>query len=127
MVVNMESQSPKIDAVLWGVAITLLALGVTAQYYFASESLLLRAIGLLLAIGVAVALVVRTALARKMWGFWQDSVVELRKVVWPTKQETIHSTLAVLAMVFVMGLVLWSIDAVLVRVMAWIVKQGAVL
>ncbi len=63
---------------------------------------------------------------RKIWGFWQDAIVELRKVVWPTKQETIQSTVAVLVMVFVMGLVLWSIDAVLVRLVAWIVKQGAV-
>ena len=29
---------------------------------------------------------------RRLWAFWQDSIVELRKVVWPTKQETIHST-----------------------------------
>jgi preprotein translocase subunit SecE len=65
-------------------------------------------------------------IARKISGFWQESVVELRKVVWPTKQETIQSTVAVLAMVFVMSLVLWSIDAVLVRVVAWIIRQGAV-
>ena len=64
-------------------------------------------------------------LARKLAAFWQESIVELRKVVWPTKQETIHSTIAVLVMVFVMGLVLWSIDAVLVRVVAWIIRQGA--
>jgi preprotein translocase subunit SecE len=61
-----------------------------------------------------------------LWNYWQDSLVELRKVVWPTKQETIHSTIAVLAMVFIMGLVLWSIDAVLVRVVAWVIRQGAV-
>ena len=125
MVVNMESQSPKMEIVLWAVAALLLAVGVVAQYYFASESLLLRALGLLLAIGFAIALISRTTLARKIWNYWQDAVVELRKVIWPTKQETIHSTIAVLVMVFVMGLVLWSIDAVLVRCMALIIRQGA--
>ena len=65
-------------------------------------------------------------LGLKIWGFWQESLTELRKVVWPTRQETIQSTIAVLAMVFVMSLVLWSIDAVLVRAVAWIIRQGAV-
>ena len=62
----------------------------------------------------------------RAWAYWLESVTELRKVVWPTKQETIQSTIAVLAMVFAMGIVSWSIDAVLVRVMAWVVRQGAV-
>jgi preprotein translocase subunit SecE len=126
MVVNMENQNAKFDGWLWGLAALLLASGIGGQYYFASQSLLIRVIGLLLAAVFAIVMVARTQLGRKAWGFWQESVVELRKVVWPTKQETIHSTLAVLAMVFVMGLVLWSIDAVLVRVMAWVVRQGAV-
>ena len=125
MVVNMENQSSKVDAVLWGVAAVVLTLGVIGQYYFAEYGIMWRVIGVLLAIACAVALVARTVAARRLWVFWQDCIIELRKVVWPTRQETIHSTLAVLAMVFVMGVVLWSIDAVLVRVMAWIIKQGA--
>lgn len=126
MVINMENQGTKVDRLLWGLAGVLLVSGVAAQYYFASQSVLIRIIGLLLAVAAAVALVARTQLGRNIWAYWLEVLVELRKVVWPTKQETIHSTVAVLAMVFVMGLVLWSVDAVLVRVMAWIVKQGAV-
>lgn len=126
MVVNMENQSPKIDAVLLSIAIAALVLGLAGQYFFASQPLLFRVVGFLASAGLAVLLVARTALGQKIWVYWQDSLVELRKVVWPTKQETIHSTVAVLAMVFVMGLVLWSIDAVLVRLMAWIVRLGAV-
>jgi len=126
MVVNMENQSPKIEAVLLGVAGLLFALGLAAQFVFATQPLLLRIIGLLAAAGLSIVLIANTKFGRRAWAYWQDSIIELRKVVWPTKQETIHSTIAVLAMVFVMGLVLWSIDAVLVRVVAWIVRQGAV-
>jgi preprotein translocase subunit SecE len=126
MVVNMESQSPKVDAVLLSIAGLLFTFGIAAQYFFASQSLLMRFAGFLITVGVSAGIISRTNLGRRMWAFWQDSVVELRKVVWPTKQETIHSTIAVLAMVFIMGVVLWSIDAILVRIMAWIVKQGAV-
>lgn len=125
MVINMENQSSKIDSLLWGAAVILFVSGFVGQFVFASHSPLVRIIGLMLAISAAVVLVARTRLGRKIWAYWQEVVVELRKVVWPTKQETIHSTIAVLAMVFVMGIVLWSIDAVLVRVMGWIVSQGA--
>ena len=126
MVVNMENHSHKIDAVLLSVAFASLVLGVAGQYFLASQPLLFRVVGFLVAAGLSVLLVARTRLGRKIRVYWQDSLVELRKVVWPTKQETIHSTVAVLAMVFVMALVLWSIDAVLVRAMAWIVRLGAV-
>lgn len=126
MVVNMENQSPKVEAVLLSVAALLFSLGLAAQFVFAEQTMLLRIIGLVVAAGISLLLIARTRLGRRAWAYWQDSITELRKVVWPTKQETIHSTIAVLAMVFVMGLVLWSIDAVLVRVVAWIVRQGAV-
>ena len=126
MVVNMESRSPKVDAALLSVAVVLFAFGIAGQYLFSAQSLLLRLAGLAVTLSIAVLIVSRTLVARRFWAFWQDSIVELRKVVWPTKQETVHSTVAVLAMVFIMGLVLWSIDAVLVRLMAWIIKQGAV-
>lgn len=126
MVVNMENQSTKVDSLLWVIAVVLLACGIGGQYFFASQSLLLRAVGLSLAVILSVALIAGTQLGRKIRSIWQESVVELRKVVWPTKQETIHSTLAVLAMVFVMAIVLWSIDAVLVRAVAWVIRQGAV-
>ncbi len=126
MVISMENQSSKIDNILWGAAALLMLSGIVGQYVFASQSLLIRILGLLAVAGLSVVLVARTQLARKSWAYWLDCLVELRKVVWPTKQETIQSTIAVLAMVFIMGIVLWSIDAVLVRVMAWVISQGAV-
>jgi preprotein translocase subunit SecE len=126
MVVNMENQSPKIEAVLLGAAALLFALGLAAQFVFVAQPILFRIVGLLVAAGFSMVLIANTKFGHRAWAYWQDSIIELRKVVWPTKQETIHSTIAVLAMVFVMGLVLWSIDAVLVRLVAWIVRQGAV-
>ncbi len=126
MIVNMGNQSSKIEAVFLGVAALLFSLGLAAQFVFATQPMLLRIIGLLITLGISLLLIAKTRLGRRTWAYWQDSIIELRKVVWPTKQETIHSTIAVLAMIFIMGLVLWSIDAVLVRIVGWIVRQGAV-
>ncbi len=126
MVVNMESQSPKFEAMLIGFAVLLFAFGIVGQFFFSSQPMLYRFVAFMLTTTAAIFMVTRTSTGRRLWAFWQDSIVELRKVVWPTKQETIHSTVAVLAMVFIMGLVLWSIDAILVRLVAWIIRQGAV-
>lgn len=124
MVVNMESQG-KVDVLLWGLTIILLSCAIGGQYYFADESVLIRIGGMIASGLLAVSLIWRTSSGRKFWAFWQEAIVELRKVIWPTRKETIQSTMAVVAMVFVMGLVLWSIDSVLVKVVGWIIK-GAV-
>lgn len=126
MVVNMANQSPKVEAIFLWCAALLFMLGLVAQFIFTAQPLLFRIIGLVVVMSISTALIAKTKFGRRAWVYWQDAIVELRKVVWPTKQETVHSTIAVLAMVFVMSLVLWTIDAVLVRIVAWIVRQGAV-
>lgn len=50
--------------------------------------------------------------------FWQASLLEVRKAVWPTRQETMQMTIAVLLMVFVMGVVLWGVDLLLLKIVA---------
>lgn len=126
MVVNMANQSPKVEAIFLWCAALLFMLGLVAQFIFTAQPLLFRIIGLVVVMSISTALIAKTKFGRRAWVYWQDAIVELRKVFWPTKQETVHSTIAVLAMVFVMSLVLWTIDAVLVRIVAWIVRQGAV-
>lgn len=122
MVASVENHNSKLDAVLWGAVTLLIAVSIAGQYYFGSGSLPLRIGAMVVAVGVALGLASRTTMGRNFLVFWQESLVELRKVVWPTRKETLQSTLAVVVMVFVMGLVLWSIDAVLVRIMAWMIK-----
>ena len=50
-------------------------------------------------------------------------LVELRKVVWPTRQETIQTTLIVVAMVVVAALILWGLDKVFFWLVAWLTGQ----
>jgi len=125
MVASVENQNPKMAVVLWGLAAVLVVGSVVGQYFFTDDSMLLRVAGVSVAILVSAVMASRTVAGKTFIVFWRESIIELRKVVWPTRRETMQSTLAVIVMVFVMGLVLWSIDAILVRVMAWIIK-GAV-
>jgi preprotein translocase subunit SecE len=63
----------------------------------------------LLALGV----VYTTATGQRAWGFIRESRVELRKMVWPTRGETVQTTLAVFVMVLVVGIFLWLLDMLL--------------
>jgi len=104
----------------------LLVAGVGGNYYFSSESMFLRALVLLAIILLATFLFSKTIIGQKAWLYWKEALVEVRKVVWPTKKETIQSTVGVLVMVLVMGIFLWSVDAVLVRIVAWLLRHNGV-
>ncbi|MGF1527663.1 MAG: preprotein translocase subunit SecE [Candidatus Competibacterales bacterium] len=110
---------PKQDTFKLASAATLLIVAIGAFYYFADALLLVRVIGLLAAVGVAVWIVSMTELGHQLSGFVRDSQIELRKVVWPTRQETLQTSLAVIIMVLIMGVFLWLLDMLLF----WIVRQ----
>ncbi|MFO7642246.1 MAG: preprotein translocase subunit SecE [Candidatus Competibacteraceae bacterium] len=97
-------------------AIVLMAL--VAFYAFSAHSLLVRVIGLLIAVGVAVAIALKTELGSETLEFIQGARAELRKVVWPTRAETTQTTLIVIVMVIIMGLLLWLFDVLLL----WLVR-----
>jgi preprotein translocase subunit SecE len=97
-------------------AIVLSAL--VAFYVFANYSLLARVIGLLAAAGAAVAIALKTEWGAETLEFVQGARAELRKVVWPTRAETTQTTLIVIVMVIIMGLLLWLFDVLLL----WLVR-----
>ncbi len=120
-----ESQSPsKMDvAKLWLAGVLVLA-AVGGFYYLAEESLLLRVLGLLAIVAVSVAIALTTEWGQHLWGFLQDARNELRKVDWPSRTETIQTSLAVFAMVAVVGLMLWLFDMFLFWAVRLLTGQG---
>ncbi|MES9844544.1 MAG: preprotein translocase subunit SecE, partial [Candidatus Sedimenticola sp. 6PFRAG5] len=79
-------------------------------------SLLGRVVGLLVIAGVAVAVALQSVPGRNVWEFASASRNEVRKVVWPSRQETIQTTLIVFAMVLLIGIVLWLFDMMLMAI-----------
>jgi preprotein translocase subunit SecE len=65
-----------------------------------------------------------TNLGRSLWGFILESRIEVRKVVWPSRDETTRTTLLVFAMVFVVGLILWVLDMFLFWGVRLLTGQG---
>ncbi|WP_031434818.1 preprotein translocase subunit SecE [Methylomarinum vadi] len=98
--------------------------GLAAFYYFSEFSLLYRVLALVAVIAVALGLLLTTAVGRNVWAFTLESKQEVRKVVWPTREETIRTTLLVFGMVFVVGLVLWLLDMFLFWGIRLLTGQG---
>jgi len=88
-------------------------IGLFAFSYFEDQSLLMRVLGLLIIAGFVVYLVYLTARGKRTVGFFKDARTEVRKVVWPSRQETVQTTLTVFIIVVIVGILLWLFDMLL--------------
>ena len=113
MVTKTEHSTSGIDTVKLTTALMGLIAGVVGFYYFEDESQLLRVIGMLAVVAVAFFIVTTTNIGQRSLGFVRDARVEVRKVVWPTRQEATQTTIAVLIMVVLVAIMLWLFDMVL--------------
>ncbi|HFD79493.1 MAG TPA: preprotein translocase subunit SecE [Gammaproteobacteria bacterium] len=121
---STEVRSSGMDTVKLTLALLLLGGGIVAFYWFEDQSLLVRVLGLLAITGVAVAVASQTATGRSIWRFVAETRTEVRKVVWPTRAETTQTTLAVLFVVVLMGVVLWLLDMFLLWAIRLLTGQG---
>ena len=121
---EVESAS-KFDTVKLGFAVLVLAVGVVGFYYLDAQALWVRLLVLLGVAAVAVAVASQTAIGRSAWRFGADARTEVRKVVWPTRQETLQTLLAILVAIFLTALFLWAIDSILFWVVQKLTGQGA--
>jgi preprotein translocase subunit SecE len=108
-----ESGSNKLDTFKLMLAIAVVILGIVGYYYYESESQLYRVLGIVFATGVAVAIGSTTTLGQNLMAFARESRMEVRKVVWPTRQETVQTTFMVILAVIIIGIFLWLIDMLL--------------
>jgi len=124
MAARAESGSSVIDTAKLVLAIGLLIAGVVGFYYFSQQLLLYRVLGVVGLSIVSIAMILTTSLGKTFWGFVKEARVEVRKVVWPTRQETVQATLIVVALVFLVGLMLWLLDMFLFWVISQLTGQG---
>jgi len=115
---SAETQESRGDVLKWAVVVLLVAVAVVGNNYFSAESLLYRLIAVLVLDGVAGFVALNTAKVRSFAKLAREAKTEIRRVVWPTRQETVQTTLIVLAVVIFMSLVLWGVDSLL----GWIVS-----
>lgn len=98
------------DGLKLGLAALILLGGFVGFYYFDDQVIWLRVLGLLVMAGLAASVAAQSARGRAVVDFLQRANTELRKVVWPTRQETVQTTLIVLVVVVIVGIMLWLMD-----------------
>jgi len=87
--------------------------GLYGYYYLIEWSLPLRVLLVLGGLIAGIAIGLTSTQGQRLWGFIQGSRIEIRKVVWPTKQETTQTALAVFVFTLVMALFFWGLDSFL--------------
>ena len=110
MVSKTEQSTSAIDTFKLMTAVLVMLAGVVGFYYFEEESQLLRVLGMLAVTVIAFLIAAASDVGRRSLGFVKGARIEVRKVVWPTRQETVQTTIAVLFMVVLVAIMLWLFD-----------------
>jgi preprotein translocase subunit SecE len=99
-----------VDVLRLALAAAALVGGVVAYYWFGKEPQVLRVLMVLAGLIAGLVLLYWSAPGRELWGYVQSSRVELRKMVWPTRQETMRTTLVVFVFVMALAVFFWIVD-----------------
>jgi len=98
------------DVLKYVFSLVLVSAGIVAFYQFSEFSQLYRVLAMVGVVVIALLTMMSTAMGGRTWVFAQEAKLEVRKVVWPSRQETSRMTLLVFGMVIIVGLILWLLD-----------------
>jgi preprotein translocase subunit SecE len=116
-----QSQSSPLEALKWLVVVALIAAAVIGNAFYDEQPLLYRVVGVVV-LGIMAALVAAiTDKGRSFITLLQDARAEIRRVVWPTKQETAQTTGIVVLVVAIMAVLLWLLDWALGEIISGII------
>ena len=119
--IGEKSTTNPFDGVKWAIAILLLLGIVTGNYLYSEQIHIVLRVSIFIAMGVLALFVAAFTTKGKIFiEFAKDARLEVRKVVWPTRQETVQTTLIIVAVSTVIGLVLWGLDGIFVRLVEFI-------
>ena len=114
MSAKSETREFRFDSLKWLFVAAIVVGGAVANSYYAADFALLYRVLVLVALGLVAAFIaITTAKGNAFWELLKASQVEVRKVVWPTRQETMQTTLLVIVVVIITAIILWGLDAVL--------------
>jgi preprotein translocase subunit SecE len=102
-----------LDKIKLVVAALLVVAGIAGYYWLSGSSILLRILSVAAGVGAGAAVALTSAIGQGFLVFAREALAEVKKVVWPTRKETMQTTAAVFAFVVVMAIYLWVSDKTL--------------
>jgi preprotein translocase subunit SecE len=113
------------DTALITLSVLVLLVGIGAFYWYEEQALAIRIAMVVAGLGLGAGLAWFSSYGREFWQFAQASRIELRKVVWPSRDETIKTTYVVFIFAILMGLFFWGLDWVLTWLTRLLTGQSA--
>jgi preprotein translocase subunit SecE len=117
-----EGASAK-DTALMSLSILVLLAGIVAFYWYDEDALALRLAMVAGGLVVAGGLLWISWYGREFRQFAQAARVELRKVVWPSREDTVRTTMMVILFAIAMGVFFWVLDMILTWLIRWLTGQ----
>jgi preprotein translocase subunit SecE len=121
---QVQENATAMDALKLAAGVVILAAGIVGFYMLVDLPIWLRWIIVLAALVAGSLVSLQSYQGKTFWGFVQSSRIELRKVVWPNRQETMQVTLVVFVMIIVLGLFFWGVDTLLAFLTKWLTGRG---
>jgi preprotein translocase subunit SecE len=118
MTEQVDSGSSALDTAKLVAAAAILVGGIAGFYLLGSLPIAVRWLIVLAALALGIVVALQSAQGRTFWQFVQGSRIELRKIVWPTRQETLQTTLVVMVAILALGIFFWALDWILGSVTA---------
>ena len=113
MASSEQRTASALDTALLWLAIAVLVASIAGYYYFTAYTDLVRVLGMLAGVAVAALIAFQSAIGKTAWSYVSGSRTELRRVVWPTRRETVQTTLMVVVFVLILAAFIWALDIVL--------------
>jgi preprotein translocase subunit SecE len=124
MTEQAQESATALDTAKLAAGIAIVVAGIAGFYLLAEQPIWLRWLVVLAAVAAGFLVTLQSYQGKSFWQFVQTSRIELRKVVWPNRQETLQVTLVVFVVVFVLGLFFWGLDSILGSLTRWLTGQG---
>ncbi|WP_226666574.1 preprotein translocase subunit SecE [Microbulbifer aggregans] len=108
---KVEAKTFRLDGLKWLLVALLVGAAVAGNSYYAEIPLLYRVLAIVVLCLSAVFVAVQTAKGHAFWSLLREAQNEVRRVVWPTRQEATQTTLIVVVFVLLMAVILWALDS----------------
>ena len=125
MTEQVQEGATALDAAKLAAGVAILAAGIAGFYLLSDQPIWLRWIIVLAALTAGAFAGLQSYQGKTFWSFVQSSRIELRKVVWPNRQETMQVTIVVFVMIIILGLFFWGLDTLLGALTRWLTGQGS--